>query len=84
MEETFGQINTESFDNELYSKFYFVNKDEAERTVHSRAMENYIAVLKHKHNSYRKDYRDNTTFFINSSLNKELDLFSSLTGNTSL
>ncbi len=39
-------------------------------------MEKFIAVVKHKHNSYRKDNSANTSFMINCSLNKELDAYS--------
>lgn len=43
-----------------------------------------MAVLKYKHNTYRKDNCSNTSFFINCSLNNELDLYSSISGSTSI
>ncbi len=39
-------------------------------------MENFIAVLKHKHNSYRRDNSTNASFIINCNLNRELDVYS--------
>jgi len=78
LSETFG--DTSKLTNAEFPEFYFLQRGEVQKALHSRSTDSYSMVIKMKLNRVRKDSWNNAAFILHGNLNHELDAFQTQRG----
>lgn len=69
--ETFGDMK--GLTNEEFPGYYFLQRGEVKKALHSISSENYAIIIKIKLNRIRKDCWENAAFLMHGNLNSELE-----------
>lgn len=59
--------------NEEFPGYYFLQRGEVKKALHSTSSENYAIIIKIKLNRIRKDCWENAAFLMHGNLNSELE-----------
>ena len=70
LSETFGEVG--SLDNDQFPDYFFLQRGEVNKALHSRSAEKHSMIVKLKLNRVRRDSWQNTAYILHGSLNAEL------------